>query len=86
MIDFIEKFEERLRKKYKGGFVSVDDIIALAIELRGDTMEWVNFKVKEGERERLKNDAHAHRMNISEYLRWLIDKQRKEDENEKSKM
>ena len=80
MIDFIEKFEERLRKKYKGGLVSVDDIIAFAIELRGDTMEWVNFKVKEGEREKLKNDAHAHRMNISEYLRWLIDKQRKEDE------
>ena len=47
---------------------------------RGDTMEWINFKVKEGEREKLKNDAHAHRMNISEYLRWLIDKQRKEDE------
>ena len=22
-------------------------------------MEWVNFKVKEGEREKLKNDAHA---------------------------
>lgn len=34
-------------------------------------MEWVNFKVKEGEREKLKNDAHAHRMNISEHLRWL---------------
>ena len=80
MIDFIEKFEERLRKKYKGGFVSVDDVVALVIELRGDTMEWVNFKVKDGEREKLKNDAHAHRMNISEYLRWLIDKQRKEDE------
>ena len=80
MIDFIEKFEERLRKKYKGGSVSVDDVVALAIELRGDTMEWVNFKVKEGEREKLKNDAHAHRMNISEYLRWLIDKQRKENE------
>lgn len=47
---------------------------------RGDTMEWVNFKVKEGEREKLKNDAYAHRMNISEYLRWLIDKQRNEDE------
>ena len=86
MIDFVEKFEERLRKKYKGGFVSVDDIIALAIELRGDTMEWVNFKVKEGEREKLKNDAHAHRMNISEYLRWLIDKQRKEDESNGTQM
>ena len=80
MIDFIERFEERLRKKYKGGSVSVDDIVALAIELRGDTMEWVNFKVKEGERERIKKDAYRHEMNISEYLRWLIDKQRKEDE------
>ena len=48
-------------------------------------MEWVNFKVKEGEREKLKNDAHAHRMNISEYLRFLIEKERqdmrKEDES-----
>ena len=47
-------------------------------------MEWVNFKVKEGEREKLKNDAHAHRKNISEYLRFLIEKERqdmrKEDE------
>ena len=43
-------------------------------------MEQVNFKVKDGEREKLKNDAYAHRMNISEYLRWLIDKRRKEDD------
>ena len=39
-------------------------------------MEWVNFKVKEGEREKLKNNAHAHRMNISEYyggkVIWII--------------
>ena len=49
-------------------------------------MEWVNFKVKEGEREKLKNDAHARRMNISEYLRFLIEKERqdmrKEDEGD----
>ena len=48
---------------------------------RSDTMEWVNFKVKEGERERIKKDAYRHEMNISEYLRWLIEKQRKEDES-----
>ena len=41
-------------------------------------MEWVNFKVKEGEREKLKNDAHAHRMNISEYLRFLIENERQD--------
>ena len=38
------------------------------------------FRQTPSEYEKLKNDAHAHRMNISEYLRWLIDKQRKEDE------
>ena len=47
---------------------------------RGDIMEWVNFKVKEGERERIKKDAYRHEKNISEYIRWLIDKQRKEEE------
>ena len=44
-------------------------------------MEWVNFKVKEGEREKLKNDAHAHRMNISEYLRFLVEKERERMNN-----
>ena len=43
-------------------------------------MECINLKVKEGERERFKKDAHRHEMNISEYIRWLIEKQRKEDE------
>ena len=32
----------------------------------------VFFNVEKGEREKLKSDAHAHGMNISEYLRWLI--------------
>lgn len=39
------------------------------------------FRQTPSEYEKLKNDAHAHRMNISEYLRWLIDNQRKEDES-----
>ena len=47
-------------------------------------MEWVNFKVKEGERERIKKDAYRHEMNISDYLRFLIEQERqdmrKEDE------
>lgn len=45
-------------------------------------MEWINFKVKDGERERIKKDAYSHEKNISEYLRWLIEKQRKEYEND----
>ena len=49
-----------------------------------DIMEMVSFKVENGESEKITQDAYAHRMNKSEYLRWLIDKQRKEDENEKS--
>lgn len=44
-------------------------------------MEWVNFKVKDGEREKLKNDAYAHRMNISEYLRFLVEKERERMNN-----
>ena len=48
-------------------------------------MEWVNFKVKEGEREKLKNDAHAHRMNISEYLRFLVEKERERMNNAENK-
>lgn len=36
----------------------------------------VFFNVKKGEREKLKSDAHAHGMNISEYLRWLIEVER----------
>ena len=45
-----------------------------------DIMEMVSFKVENGESEKITQDAYAHRMNKSEYLRWLIDKQRKEDE------
>ena len=43
-------------------------------------MEMVSFKVENGESEKITQDAYAHGMNKSEYLRWLIDKQRKEDE------
>ena len=39
------------------------------------------FRQTQREYETLKKDAHRHEMNISEYIRWLIEKQRKEDEN-----
>ena len=42
--------------------------------------KFIMVKATEQEKERLKKDAHKHQMNISEYIRWLIDKQRKEDE------
>lgn len=39
----------------------------------------LGFKVvDELEHELLKQDAHAHNMNVSEYLRWLIEKERRE--------
>lgn len=37
-----------------------------------------NIKLKEGENKQLKADAHAHGMNVSEYIRWLIEKERNE--------
>ena len=43
-------------------------------------MEMVSFKVENGESEKITQDASAHGMNTSAYIRWLIDKQRKEDE------
>ena len=80
MVEFYCELEERLKRKFGGNFISIDDVIAYISNIGGKNMEWVNFKVKEGERERIKKDAYRHEMNISEYLRWLIDKQRKEDE------
>ena len=51
---------------------------------RGDTMKeydkWQNFKITEQERQQLKKDAHEHNMNISEYIRYLVAKERKERE------
>lgn len=46
----------------------------------GDAMQkYIMVKATEQEKEQLKKDAHRHEKNISDYIRWLIDKQRKED-------
>ena len=37
-----------------------------------------NVKLTEDENQRLKRDAYAHGMNVSEYIRWLIEKERNE--------
>ena len=39
------------------------------------------FRQTPSEYEKLKNDAHAHRMNISEYLRFLVEKERERMNN-----
>ena len=36
-----------------------------------------NIKLTEDENKQLKLDAYAHGMNVSEYLRWLIERERK---------
>ena len=41
-----------------------------------DIMEMVSFKVENGESEKITQDAYAHGMNKSEYLRFLIEKER----------
>ena len=35
-----------------------------------------NVKLTDDENKRLKKDAYAHEMNVSEYLRWLIKRER----------
>ena len=41
--------------------------------------KYIMVKATDEEKIQLRKDAHRHEMNISEYIRWLIDKQRKED-------
>lgn len=36
-----------------------------------------NFKLTKAENEQLERDAHAHNMNVSEYIRFLIEQERK---------
>ena len=35
-----------------------------------------NIKLTEDENEQLKNDAYEHKMNVSAYLRWLVERER----------
>lgn len=40
-----------------------------------------NIKLTEEENKQLKADAYAHGMNVSEYVRWLIEKEREKERN-----
>ncbi len=35
-----------------------------------------NIKLTEDENKQLKLDAYAHGMNVSEYIRWLVERER----------
>ena len=54
-------------------------------KLKQETRQTVFRQTKE-EFEQLKNDAYEHKMNISDYLRYLVAKERKERENGKAIM
>lgn len=41
-----------------------------------------NIRLTEEENQQLKADAHAHNMNVSEYIRWLIGKEREESKHD----
>ena len=45
--------------------------------MKQETRQTVFRQTKE-EYEKLKRDAHAHNMNVSEYIRYLVAKERKE--------
>ncbi len=38
-----------------------------------------NFKLTQSENMQLKKDAYAHGMNVSEYIRYLIEKERQKE-------
>lgn len=37
---------------------------------------WINLRTTEEERDQLRKDAHRHEMNVSEYIRWLVERER----------
>jgi hypothetical protein len=39
-----------------------------------------NIRLTEAENRQLKADAHAHNMNVSEYIRWLVEREREKQE------
>ena len=43
--------------------------------------KYIMVKATEEYRNKVRKMAHKHEMNISQFIRWLIDKQRKEEEN-----
>lgn len=42
-------------------------------------MVLLNLQMTESEKAQLRHDAHQHDMNVSEYVRWLIQKERESD-------
>ena len=49
--------------------------------MKQETRQTVFRQTKE-EYEELKRDAHAHNMNVSEYIRYLVAKEREEKSND----
>jgi hypothetical protein len=45
--------------------------------------KYIMIQATETEKDEIKRDAHAHNMNVSEYIRYLVAKERKERENER---
>lgn len=43
--------------------------------------KYIIIQMTDEEKQLIKKDAHKHEMNVSEYVRWLIEKQRGEDKN-----
>lgn len=44
---------------------------------------WVNFRSTEEEREQLRKDAHRHEMTVTDYLKWLVEKEREAMKNDR---
>ena len=44
--------------------------------------KYIMMQATEQEKEKIKRDAHAHNMNVSEYIRYLVAKERKEKSND----
>lgn len=70
----------------------VDNVVSVCYTIYRNSRKWGKNKMKmltvvfndDKEYEKLKNDAYEHKMNISQFIRYLVAKERKERENERN--
>ena len=83
MVEFYCELEEQIRKRFGGNFVAIDDVIAYISNVGGNIMKgkWINIRCTEQERQDITEQAKANNMNVAQYIRYLVAKERKERES-----
>ena len=83
MVEFYCELEEQIRKQFGENFVAIDDVIAYISNIGCDIMKdkWINIRCTEQERKDITEQAKANNMNVAEYIRYLVAKEREKKRN-----